>query len=201
MPADRAFDRKQQHLSKRQAIIHEASQAFNENGYDGTSLDTVADRLGVTKKALYYYIKNKQEILKEIFLQWGDVQEWAIDRAEKEGKDGLERLSLYAKYYVSRVLETLTPMDRVIGELSSLEEVDVRQIKNRRKDLDKRLASFHDQAIHDGIAAYQDSSIVIKVINGALDWMFKWYRPTGPRPLGEEIAAVMSVILSGVKKR
>ena len=201
MPSDKAFDRKQQHRVKRNAIIREAARAFNENGFDGTSLDAVADRLGVTKKALYYYIKNKQEILKEIFLQWVGVQEWAIDRAEEEGKDGLDCLSLYADYYVSRVLETMTPMDRIIGEISSLDAATIRLIKSQRRELDKRLAGFVDRAIQEGLAAEQDSGLVIKVVNGALDWMFKWYRPTGPRSLSEEVGSLMSILFKGIEKR
>jgi len=201
MPSTKAFDRKEQHESKRNAIIREAALAFNETGYDGTSLDTVAVRLGVTKKALYYYIKNKQELLKEIFLQWGDVQDWAIERAKNEGKDGLDCLRLYAKYYVSQVIETMTPMDRIIGELPSLDEDDISQIKKRRKALDEKLAGFVDQAISEGIATQQSSGMVIKVVNGALDWMFKWYKPTGPKTLDDQVEAVMSIIFKGIDNR
>lgn len=48
---------------KRQAILHAAATLFNERGFQGTSLADVAERLGVTKQALYYYFKDKQTLL------------------------------------------------------------------------------------------------------------------------------------------
>lgn len=196
-----AFDKTQQRKDKRQAIIREAAIAFNEGGYEGTSLDTIANRLGVTKKALYYYVKNKQEILFEIFCQWLDVQESSIKRATTNGQNGLERLELYSEYYVVAVLEQLTPMDRISGELTSLDTQSMQAIIKRRKSNDTKLEQLVKQAIDEGLAGDHDPSMVINTLNGALDWIFKWYKVGGSQSAAQTAHSIFAVILQGVVKR
>jgi AcrR family transcriptional regulator len=47
----------------RERILAVAQELFIEQGYDGTSLREIADRLGFTKAALYYHFRSKDEIL------------------------------------------------------------------------------------------------------------------------------------------
>lgn len=46
-------------------IRHTASDLFNKKGFHATSLDEVADRIGISKPSIYYYYKNKSELLLE----------------------------------------------------------------------------------------------------------------------------------------
>src|SRR5581483_10397579 len=50
----------------REQIRRLALELFAEHGYDGTSLREIADRLGITKAAVYYHFKTKEEILVSI---------------------------------------------------------------------------------------------------------------------------------------
>lgn len=194
------FNKKEQHNNKRQAIIREAAIAFNESGYEGTSLDTIATRLGVTKKALYYYVKNKQEILYEIFCQWLDAQKTSIERANTDAQNGLQRLALYSEYYVVCVFEKLTSMDRITGELASLDSKYVKTIRKRRRDNDQKLIELVQQAIDAGEAADTDPHMVINTLNGALDWIFKWYKPGAMSP-AQAARMTVDIIIKGVEKR
>jgi AcrR family transcriptional regulator len=65
----------------RQHILDVALELFNEQGYDKTSLREIADRLGVTKAALYYHFERKEDILLELHL-----------RLHELGRDVLEQL-------------------------------------------------------------------------------------------------------------
>src|SRR5262245_25280353 len=64
----------------RERILNIALQLFSEQGYEGTSLREIAERLGVTKAALYYHFKSKEEILLALHL-----------RLHALGRDVLER--------------------------------------------------------------------------------------------------------------
>ena len=70
---DTVQTRDQQFNLKRTALLKEAARAFSSQGYHATSLDDVAKTLGVTKPALYYYVKNKQEILFECHMLSQDL--------------------------------------------------------------------------------------------------------------------------------
>src|SRR5438876_8518605 len=58
---------KRQRLTQ-QAIVDGAAKLFAERGFGATSLDEIADSLGAGKASLYYHVKNKEEILRLIFL-------------------------------------------------------------------------------------------------------------------------------------
>lgn len=61
-----------------------ALELFTERGYDGTSLREIAERLDVTKAALYYHFKSKEEILLSLFKdvqdRIGRLIEWAREQ-------------------------------------------------------------------------------------------------------------------------
>ncbi|HZQ81544.1 MAG TPA: helix-turn-helix domain-containing protein [Gaiellaceae bacterium] len=57
----------------RNRILDVALELFNDQGYDATSLREIAERLGVTKAALYYHFKSKADILLELHLRLHDL--------------------------------------------------------------------------------------------------------------------------------
>jgi len=57
----------------RELILDVALELFNEQGYEKTSLREIADRLGVTKAALYYHFERKEDILLELHLRLHDL--------------------------------------------------------------------------------------------------------------------------------
>ncbi len=72
------------HVDTRQRIQSVALELFAEQGYDKTSLREIAERLGVTKAALYYHFKSKEDIVTSLvedffgqidgLIEWGRTQ-------------------------------------------------------------------------------------------------------------------------------
>lgn len=56
-------DSKRQQKLKRRALLDAAAKEFTTKGYSTTSINDLADLLDVSKPALYYYVKNKEDIL------------------------------------------------------------------------------------------------------------------------------------------
>ena len=81
-----------------------ALELFAEQGYEKTSLREIAERLGVTKAALYYHFKSKEDIVHsftdDYFAEFDALLDWAKDQppGEQTRRATLER-------YVSLVLE------------------------------------------------------------------------------------------------
>ena len=50
-------------MSTKQRILDEALTLFAENGYDGTGVDLIAERVGIKGPSLYKHYKGKEEIL------------------------------------------------------------------------------------------------------------------------------------------
>ncbi|MFG2845253.1 TetR/AcrR family transcriptional regulator [Kitasatospora sp. NPDC101155] len=77
----------------RARIIEVSLELFSEQGYEQTSLREIADRLGVTKAALYYHFKTKDDIVLGIVermaapidetIEWGRKQTWSPEMRDE----------------------------------------------------------------------------------------------------------------------
>ena len=73
-------------------MLKAAARCFNEKGYSGSSLKDVAKRLGLTDAALYYYVRNKEELVYLCYVRAAEVGRESLDRAIAEGSDGYDTL-------------------------------------------------------------------------------------------------------------
>jgi AcrR family transcriptional regulator len=69
---------------------------FNEQGYDKTSLREIAERLDVTKAALYYHFERKEDILLELHLRLHAMGTSMLDALEA-APDGPARVTLWPR--------------------------------------------------------------------------------------------------------
>src|SRR3954467_14288805 len=77
---------------KREAVLRTAVALFLEQGYHGTTLNHVAERLNITKPALYNYFRGKDEILYECWAIGAEQVDECIDKIAATGGTGLEKL-------------------------------------------------------------------------------------------------------------
>src|SRR5476651_1549828 len=68
--------------STRERILDTALELFNEQGYDKTSLREIAERVGVTKAALYYHFERKEDIFIELHLRLHDLGRGILDQLD-----------------------------------------------------------------------------------------------------------------------
>jgi len=66
-PEDRPAD-------MRERILKESTRLFGENGFEGTSIQAVADAVGIRKPSLLYHFKSKEElrhaVIRDLFTHW-----------------------------------------------------------------------------------------------------------------------------------
>src|SRR6266700_5560035 len=74
------------------AIVAAAAELFARDGFGATSLDDIAEKLGVTKGALYYHIKNKEEILRLIYITVLAASEEPLSRIAEGNLSAMEKL-------------------------------------------------------------------------------------------------------------
>jgi len=88
----------------RERILDVALELFTEQGYDKTSLREIADRLGITKAALYYHFARKEDILLELHLRLHELSHGVLDEL-----DALDDSDVYAAWpgLVERLVETV----------------------------------------------------------------------------------------------
>src|SRR4051812_42048541 len=186
-PHWKAFaDRRRDPETKREAVLQTAAQLFLEKSYSRTSMNDVAERLNITKPALYHYFHKKEDILLECYrLGTGMIEEILNDIAAQYGT-GLEKVEgfIYAYANVMTVNFGRCVMRFDEGDLSTEAFAEVRAYKRK---IDRRLRGFIQEGIADGSITPCDPKLAAFSIAGALNWICIWYEPNGPLS-AEEIA-------------
>lgn len=88
----------QRRTDTRQQIQAIALEMFAEHGYDGTSLRQIAERLGVTKAAVYYHFKSKEEILAGLVQDYLHQLDTLIAWASEQAPEPATRSELLRRY-------------------------------------------------------------------------------------------------------
>jgi AcrR family transcriptional regulator len=181
---------------KREAVLQTAAHLFLEHGYQKTSMSLLAARLKVTKPALYYYYKNKEEILVECYRAGIMEIESHLDRTRSKKGKGLARLQLYVHAYASAVLKH--EFGRCVAMLddSELSVEGRREVRELKRRMDVSLRAFVEAGIKDGSIANCNPKLVSFAVSGAINWVGTWYRPDGDLP-PDEIAREFTQILTG----
>jgi len=172
--------------TKRDAVLQTAAQLFLEKSYARTSLNDVAERLNITKPALYHYFRNKEEILLECYRLGTAMIGEILDEIAAHCGTGLEKVEAFIYSYVSVLTvnfgRCVMRLDE--GDLSGEAFGEVRKYKRKT---DRRLRSLIQEGIADGSIAPCDPKLAAFAIAGAVNWMCVWYEPEGPLS-PEEIA-------------
>jgi AcrR family transcriptional regulator len=82
VPAEQAAGPRRPRGVTQERILDVALELFNEQGYDKTSLREIAQRLGVTKAALYYHFARKEDILLALHLRLHALGSDLLDRLD-----------------------------------------------------------------------------------------------------------------------
>jgi TetR/AcrR family transcriptional regulator, cholesterol catabolism regulator len=163
-------------IGRREQILEIATHLF-QKGFGATSLDQVAAEMGVTRPALYYYFRSKEELLAAIYDRAVGV---LIDRASVLFDEGLPPdvlLHRLVEVHVRTMLQE-RPIVRVyFQEKDSLGEAASRSVKAKEVAFTKMMAKAIRAGQDQGVFRSGDPELVVNAILGMLIWVYQWYRP------------------------
>lgn len=200
-PHWKAFaNRRRDPATKREAVLQTAAQLFLEKSYGRTSLNDVADRLKITKPALYHYFRSKEEILVECYRLGTGLIEETLNEISDHCGTGLEKVEAFIYSYANVMTvnfgRCVMRLDE--GDLSSAAVTDVHAYKRK---IDRRLRSFIWEGIADGSITPCDPKLAAFSIAGALNWICMWYEPEGALSAQEIAAQFARTLTQGLVRR
>lgn len=183
---------------KRDAVLQTAAQMFLEVGYRKTSMSQLAARLNITKPALYYYFRNKEELLVECYRAGIDSIESALKGALKCEGSSLEKVRSYIRSYATAIVTF--DFGRCVATLddSELSDQTRRQVRNLKRRIDAAIRSYIDEGIVDGSIAPCNAKMASFAIAGAINWIGIWYRPNGSLGAEEIVEEFTRLLTSGL---
>jgi AcrR family transcriptional regulator len=199
-PWGAASAREQQREAKRNAVLTTAARMFNERGFHATSLDDIAASLNVTKPTLYYYVKNKDEILLACVNKGLRMTLDGIEASRQAGGNALDQLRACMQVYAEIVVQPFGMCLIRVGD-EEVPEPSRTELRRMKSEIDLAFRRLVARGVEEGSIAPCDPKIMAFVIAGALSWIGRWYQPEGSYSAQQVIEQCLAALLGGVLTR
>ncbi len=188
---------------RKQKIIDTAAALFHKKGYSSATLDDLSRELGISKAALYHYVKSKDELLSIIYTQ--AFENIFRDTYEISGMDLSpdEKLRRIVRNHINNIIiKDLSMFSVFFSEESQLPKKDFRKIRDEKRKYTRIIEDIILEGIRMGIFKKVDVKLQAYAILGMCNWIYKWYKPGKTNYSPEEIADHFIALLeSGYMKR
>ena len=184
---------------KRERIIAVASELFYERGYENSSLDAIAERMGVTKPFIYVHFASKADLLAEICARGIGSALAALNGVLTNFTGSLrERLAEVGGRFVVAVLHNQRDIAIMTREEKNLTPEAYLRISDMRREFDRKLVALLDQGVAAGEFHTSDTRMAALAIGGLVSWAYVWYRCGGRLTLEQTSEQLTQLILDMV---
>ena len=183
---------------KRVEILKCAAAAFRRRGYHGASVDEIATALEMTKGNLYYYFRNKEDILYACHDYSLTIILGIMDEIRAEPIPADEKLRKLIVAFVHLIIDELHGTALTL-DLQALSPRLLKKVIARRDEFDRGLRAIIQEGVAQDLFAPTDPKLVAFVIMGAVNWIPKWYAPEGTKTSEEIGRAFADYLLAGLR--
>ncbi len=186
-------------MSRKEEILKKISDLFARKGYEKTSIRDIAAHLGMTNAGLYYYFKNKQEMLVDI-MNYG--MEEALARMKRElplMKSGEEKLEWIIRAQIEFYSKNQSQTKASIHERGALEAKYAKIMDKKEKEYVEWVKHVISEIIRDNPRITVGTEVATYSLLGMLNWLVHWYNPHGKVPPAELTSNILSIFLNGIK--
>lgn len=169
----------------REKLLNAAAVAFMERGFSGTSIDDIADVLGVTKGSVYHHYASKSELylaVQDAAMQYIDALVRPIFETDEPSLDKLRRMAhAHAMALMGNFAASKVGVQGLERSLMSAGGIEARRALRRairvRNDYEEMFRSAIGQGIADGSLRDEPVGLMAAGALGALNWITMWFDP------------------------
>jgi AcrR family transcriptional regulator len=165
---------------RRRDAIEDAARIFARRGYDQTSMQQLAEGLGIAAGSLYHYFGGKEHLLIAICDELMDpllAEAQALELAELASGEHLRAL---VRLWVAHVVEHRDHMLVFQQERHVIESgAQWKGVRTDRKRFERLVEDVLARLEADGRARYDDRRLAISALLGMVNHTAQWYRPNG----------------------
>ena len=190
------FRREDVRSQKLEFMCRAASDLFNKNGFEATSLDEVAAVLSISKPSIYYYFKNKSELLLACYERTLDICEELLELAKSQDGSGLDQLSYFIENLI--VLHCSNGSIAVVSDVDAVPNEAKSGIRARSRALTEGLEALAILGSKDGSIRPDLAPIITRFIMGGVNWIPKWHSEEGNLSPEDIAKAYLSFLTDGI---
>ena len=188
---------------RRRQVLDVSAVLFHERGYTGTSMDDVAEAVGLSKGTLYHHFAGKADLLHEVYEESVDFVLARIDQHPDDATPS-EVVRLLIADTLDLVKERPHHVTVFYQEMRWLQEWLPRA---RARSLETKMRRYREYirgVIRDGVKAgeFRDVDEVIAAYGliGMASWTYQWFEPDGRLSRDEIVDLFTSIFLDGLKR-
>ncbi|MBD0326320.1 MAG: TetR/AcrR family transcriptional regulator [Pyrinomonadaceae bacterium] len=180
-------------------IYRTAAQIILRKGYDATSVNDIANALGMTKAGLYHYISGKKELL-------FDIMNFGLDELDEEVavparaiKDAEARLRFIVAAHAQLVTRGQGAITILVDEVTALTPAQGRKITQRKREHFDRLRDLLDELKASGKLQDVNTTAATFCLLGMINWLSRWFRQDGALTAEQAAGEIVKIALGGLR--
>jgi AcrR family transcriptional regulator len=186
--------------NKYEEIVQAAVHLFEQKGYHATSVQDIADAVGLQKGSLYHYISGKEDLLLGVAQRAITEFNQRMKRILASEQSSQEKMKRAMESHLELITHDVQLSTVLLRESVALGEKP-QQVVREATDL---YLDLWTQLIEEGIARGEfregNARITALAILGACNWVYRWYREGGSLTSADVAAVYAGLFLNGIKK-
>ena len=183
--------------TRREELTREAARLFAERGFHGTSMDAVAQALGVQKGSLYSLTGSKQELLFETMRSGANAFHAGLD-AVPDDAPAIERVREALRGHLRVVAEQLDVATVFTREWRYLEGAYREEIVAERRRYEERWRGLFRDGVESGdLRTDLDVGATTLLVLSAANWAYTWLEPG--RDTDELADRFTAIVVDGIR--
>ena len=190
----------EQHLSRKEVILHQAASLFKERGFKATSMRDLAITLNIEAASLYNHISSKNELLHLICFS---VAEQFLSKAAVVNKSKgtfINKIESILKFHITEIVERYNDVYVSDREWRHLTEPHLSNYRELRRSYRKQLTALIEEGIKAGEIKNIDAPTAVLILLHAISGIESWHRSKqkiNPKELEKNM---ITILISGLKK-
>jgi TetR/AcrR family transcriptional regulator, cholesterol catabolism regulator len=183
LPAAPNRTRRREPRKRRAEVLDAAARVFHEKGYEATSIQDIADEVGILKGSVYYYISSKEDVLFELLEGVHKAAYKTVLDALEEDGNPLQKIRAFVSTLAQFNADNRVHMGILLHDFRSLSERRQREIVRERDRYERILRKLISDGQEQGLIYSEiDPKLAMLAIMGMINTIYQWYKPTGGRP-------------------
>jgi len=183
--------------SRHDRLLDEAARQFNTRGVLLTSLSEIAAKLGLSRKAMYYYVADRQDLVFQCYERAAQITARRLFEASRAHGGAAEVL----KDFVTRMLDPNEPEIAAGSEIAMMNPTQRDTIQGLYGALAARLARLLESGHSEGAFRACDVDVIARAILSLVAWAplgGRWIQALGPLGHSRLLAAAIATLMEGL---
>jgi len=185
-------------LTRKEEIVHVASQLFKERGYSAVSMRDIAKELGIRAASLYNHIEGKQEILSVLIMDLAREFTHGMEVVLFENQTPLAQIQHLIELHIDITIHQPQALAALNNDWMHLAETDKEAFVAMRDLYEENFRQIIKQGIAEGAIKARHPEVILFSILSTLRSLYVWYQKRGKLDVNVLKRDMVEVLLRGI---